>query len=155
MWGKWDEGGGVRQEAAEDRVRRPRISRALAAHLQLSAGDQKYAGPDVFPAALGPRGVLGGAPLPQFKGRGQGPGQARRGTHAVGQPVRLVGIQGALDPCVLIQLHGNAGHGGGRGDPPSPQARGASTQAAASPACQSKGLHPSTSPFQLPGALWA
>lgn len=81
----------------------------LPAHLQLSAGYQKYAGPDVFPAALSPRGVFSRAPLPQFKGGGQGPGQSRRGTHTAGKPVRLVGIQKALDPRVLIQLHRETG----------------------------------------------
>lgn len=66
--------------------------------LKLFAGDEKYPGTDVLPAALSPCGVFGGAPLTQFEGRGQGPGQPCRGTHTAGQPVRLVGIQGALNP---------------------------------------------------------
>lgn len=82
--GRWK--GGVRQGATgrEKLEIRSQPCPLSPAHLKLSAGYQKYAGTDVFPAALSPRRVLSGAPLPQFKGRGQGPGQSSRGTHAPG-----------------------------------------------------------------------
>lgn len=74
-------------------------------HLQLFAGYQKYPGADVFPAALSPCRVFSRAPLLQFESRGQGPGESCRGTHTPGKPVCLIGIQRALNPSVLVQLH--------------------------------------------------
>lgn len=117
------------------------------AHLQLSAGHQEYAGADVFPAALSPRGVLRRAPLPQFKGRGQGPGQAHRGAHTVGQPVRLVGVERALHPRVLVQLRRGTGHGAGLRQPSLPQTCSAFPRAPALQHSSSRGrvplpLHP-------------
>lgn len=82
---------------------------STATHLKFFAGDEKYPGTDIFPAALSPRGVLRGTPLTQFEGRGQGPGQPYRGTYTVGEPLRLVGIQRALNPGVLIQLRRRRG----------------------------------------------
>lgn len=42
--------------------------------LKLFAGDEEYAGSDIFPAALSPCGVFSRAPLTQFESRGQGSG---------------------------------------------------------------------------------
>lgn len=66
--------------------------------LKFLAGHEEYPGLDVFPAALGPRGVLCGAPLTQLEGRGQGPSQSYCGANTPWKPLCLVGIPRALYP---------------------------------------------------------